>query len=55
MSNQRNLQKSTLARAREAESRIHDLTNRVTSLEGELLAADVERDQLKEEKKKVTC
>lgn len=53
ISNQRNFQHSTLARANEAESQWKDMNERVKALEGELIAADVERDRLKDDRNKV--
>ena len=50
---QRNLHRTTLKRANEAETQLKENQQRVTGLEGELLTSDVERDQLKDDKRKV--
>lgn len=52
LANQRNLQRSTIARANDAEQQWQDSSERIKCLEGELLAADVERDRLKADRKK---
>ena len=54
LESQRNLHRTTLKRANEAESQLKENQERVTGLEGELLTSDVERDQMKEDKRKVT-
>ena len=51
--NRKNLQQTILQRANHAESEFHTLEERIKGLEGELLAADVDRDHLKEERSKV--
>ena len=53
LESQRNLHRTTLKRANEAESQLKENQDRVTGLEGELLTSDVERDQMKEDKRKV--
>ena len=53
ITNQRNFQHTTLARASEAETQWKDMNERVKALEGELIAADVERDRLKDDRNKV--
>lgn len=53
LESQRNLHRTTLKRANEAESQLKENQERVTGLEGELLTSDVERDQMKEDKRKV--
>ena len=53
LESQRNLHRTTLRRATEAESQLKETTERVSGLEGELLTSDVKRDQLKDDKKKV--
>lgn len=53
LESQRNLHRTTLKRANEAETLLKDNQERVTGLEGELLTSDVERDQLKDDKRKV--
>ena len=50
---QRNLHRTTLKRASEAELQLKESSDRVNGLEGELLTSDVERDRLKDDKKKV--
>ena len=57
LESQRNLHRTTLKRANEAETLLKEDQERVTGLEGELLTSDVERDQLKDDKRKVrfTC
>lgn len=50
---QQNICRSTLRRAVEAESQIKDMKERSSGLEGELFSSDVERDQLREDRKKV--
>lgn len=52
LESQRNLHRTTLKRANEAESQLKENQERVTGLEGELLTSDVERDQMKEDKRK---
>lgn len=52
LDSQRNLHRTTLKRANEAETQLKDNQERVTGLEGELLTSDVERDQLKDDKRK---
>lgn len=52
LESQRNLHCTTLKRANEAESQLKENQERVTGLEGELLTSDVERDQMKEDKRK---
>lgn len=52
LESQRNLHRTTLKRANEAETHLKDNQERVTGLEGELLTSDVERDQLKDDKRK---
>lgn len=52
LESQRNLHRTTLKRANEAESQLKENQDRVTGLEGELLTSDVERDQMKEDKRK---
>ncbi|XP_065058451.1 coiled-coil domain-containing protein 170-like isoform X2 [Rhopilema esculentum] len=52
ISNQRNMQHSTIARATQAENQWQDMNERVKALEGELIAADVERDRLKDDRNK---
>ena len=54
LASQRNLHRTTLKRANEAETQLKENQERVTGLEGELLTSDVERDQLKEDKRKVS-
>lgn len=54
LESQRNLHRTTLKRANEAETQLKENQERVTGLEGELLTSDVERDQLKDDKRKVT-
>ena len=54
LESQRNLHRTTLKRANEAETHLKENQERVTGLEGELLTSDVERDQLKDDKRKVT-
>ena len=54
LESQRNLHRTTLKRANEAETQLKENQDRVTGLEGELLTSDVERDQLKDDKRKVT-
>lgn len=54
LDSQRNLHRTTLKRASEAETQLKENQDRVTGLEGELLTSDVERDQLKDDKRKVT-
>ena len=53
LESQRNLHRTTLKRANEAETQLKENQQRVTGLEGELLTSDVERDQLKDDKRKV--
>ena len=53
LDSQRNLHRTTLKRANEAETQLKENQERVTGLEGELLTSDVERDQLKDDKRKV--
>ena len=53
LESQRNLHRTTLKRANEAETQLKENQQRVTGLEGELLTSDVERDQLKDAKRKV--
>ena len=53
LDSQRNLHRTTLKRATQAEEQLKDAQERVTGLEGELLTSDVERDRLKDEKRKV--
>jgi len=53
LESQRNLHRTTLKRANEAETLLKENQERVTGLEGELLTSDVERDQLKDDKRKV--
>ena len=53
LESQRNLHRTTLKRANEAETQLKENQDRVTGLEGELLTSDVERDQLKDDKRKV--
>ena len=53
LESQRNLHRTTLKRAHEAETLLKENQERVTGLEGELLTSDVERDQLKDDKRKV--
>ena len=53
LESQRNLHRTTLKRANEAETHLKENQERVTGLEGELLTSDVERDQLKDDKRKV--
>jgi predicted nucleic acid-binding Zn-ribbon protein len=50
---QRNICRTTLRRAVEAETRMKDMKERSSGLEGELLSFDVERDQLREDRRKV--
>lgn len=52
LDSQRNLHRTTLKRANEAETQLKENQERVTGLEGELLTSDVERDQLKDDKRK---
>lgn len=52
LESQRNLHRTTLKRANEAETQLKENQERVTGLEGELLTSDVERDQLKDDKRK---
>ncbi|PFX24254.1 hypothetical protein AWC38_SpisGene11115 [Stylophora pistillata] len=52
LESQRNLHRTTLKRANEAETQLKENQQRVTGLEGELLTSDVERDQLKDAKRK---
>ncbi|XP_046847870.1 coiled-coil domain-containing protein 170-like isoform X2 [Xenia sp. Carnegie-2017] len=49
---QRNINRTTLRRAVEAESQMKDMEDRSSGLEGELLSSDVERDQLREDRHK---
>ena len=51
---QQNVYRTTLRRAVEAENQLKDIQERSSGLEGELLSSDVERDQLKEDRRKVT-
>lgn len=53
ISNQRNVQSSTIVRASKAEDRWQEMNDRVKALEGELIACDVERDRLKDDRNKV--
>lgn len=53
LESQRNLHRTTLKRANEAETQLKENQQRVTGLEGELLTSDVERDKLKDDKRKV--
>ena len=53
LESQRNLHHTTVKRANEAETHLKENQERVTGLEGELLTSDVERDQLKDDKRKV--
>lgn len=53
MNGQRNINRTTLRRAVEAESQMKDMEDRSSGLEGELLSSDVERDQLREDRDKV--
>ena len=50
---QQNVYRTTLRRAVEAENQLKDIQERSSGLEGELLSSDVERDQLKEDRRKV--
>ena len=50
---QKNVCRTTLHRAVEAETQIKDIKERSSGLEGELWSSDVERDQLKEDRRKV--
>ena len=50
---QRNICRTTLRRAVEAENQVKDMKERSSGLEGELLSFDVERDQLREDRRKV--
>ena len=50
---QKNVCRTTLHRAVEAETQIKDMKERSSGLEGELWSSDVERDQLKEDRRKV--
>ena len=50
---QRNVCRTTLHRAVEAETQIKDMKERSSGLEGELWSSDVECDQLKEDRRKV--
>ncbi|EDO48576.1 predicted protein [Nematostella vectensis] len=52
LDSQRNLHRTTLKRATQAEEQLKEAQERVTGLEGELLSSDVERDGLKEDKRK---
>jgi len=52
LSNQRNFQHTALARANETEHQWKEMNERVKALEGELIAADVERDRLKDDRNK---
>ncbi|XP_028398523.1 coiled-coil domain-containing protein 170-like [Dendronephthya gigantea] len=49
---QQNICRTTLRRAVEAESQIKDMKERSSGLEGELFSSDVERDQLREDRRK---
>ena len=53
LDSQRNLHRTTLKRSTQAEEQLKEAQERVTGLEGELLTSDVERDWLKDEKRKV--
>lgn len=50
---QRSICRTTLQRAVAAESQVKDMKQRSSGLEGELLSSDVERDQLREDRRKV--
>ena len=50
---QRNINRTTLRRAVEAENHLKDIKERSSGLEGQLLTADVEKDQLREDRNKV--
>ena len=50
---QRNICRTTLRRAVEAENQVKDMKEKSSGLEGELLSFDVERDQLREDRRKV--
>lgn len=50
---QRNICRATLRRAVEAENQLKEMKERCSSLEAELLTSDVERDQLREDRRKV--
>ena len=50
---QRTICRTTLRRAVEAETQMKDMKERSSGLEGELLSFDVERDQLREDRRKV--
>ena len=52
---QRNICRTTLRRAAEAENHLNDTKQRTSGLEGELLSSDVELDQLREDRRKVSC
>ena len=53
LDSQRNLHRTTLKRATQAEELLKEAQQRVSGLEGELLTSDVERDRLKDAKRKV--
>lgn len=53
LTNQRNLQHTAVSRANEAEIKRENMIERVKALEGELIAADVERDRLKDDRNRV--
>ncbi|XP_031554608.1 coiled-coil domain-containing protein 170-like [Actinia tenebrosa] len=52
LDSQRSLHRTTLKRATQAENQLKESHERVSGLEGELLSSDVERDSLKEDKRK---
>ncbi|KAK3698829.1 hypothetical protein QZH41_016033 [Actinostola sp. cb2023] len=52
LDSQRSLHRTTLKRATQAETQLKEAQERVSGLEGELLSSDVERDNLKEDKRK---
>ena len=53
ISNQRNFQHTAMARATEAENQWKEMNEKVKVLEGELIAIDVERERLKDDRNKV--
>lgn len=53
LDSQRSLHRTTLKRATQAETQLKEAQERVSGFEGELLSSDVERDNLKEDKRKV--